>query len=496
MGEEDDMNAWTSAGPRRLAAACGACLAALSGCAVGPDYHPPQAQLPSSWVGPTTAPASQPVALADKDLARWWTVFQDPVLTSLAQRAIGANLDLRQAGSRIRQARAARGAAISRLGPAIDAGASYLRSQSPGAAGGPGGGGSPPPTNRFQAAFDAGWELDIFGGARRNVEAADADLQVAVENRRNVLVTLTAEVARSYVDLRAYQQRAQIARQNLQAQQHSVELTRKRFEGGFVSGLDVANADALVATTAAQIPLLEAAARQAMYGLSVLLGREPGALVPELSSVSAVPAVPPSVPTGIPSDLLRRRPDIRAAEASIRAATARIGVATADLFPKFSITGSLGFEAGNLDARLNRFSRFWAFGPSVSWRVFDTGSVLSGIEVQKALEEQAVVAYAQTVLTAVQEVENALVASAGEQEHRQALVQAVAANRKAVDLAMRLYAGGQTDFLNVLQAQRSLYASEDALAESSAAACTDLIALYKALGGGWQEGHPEPPARP
>jgi multidrug efflux system outer membrane protein len=307
-----------------------------------------------------------------------------------------------------------------------------------------------------------------------------------VETRRDVLVTLAAEVARNYIDLRTLQQRIELGLSTLKAQEHTAELTRRRFEAGFVSGLDVANANAEVATTAAQIPVLEASARQTIYSLGVLLGREPAAVLQELSPVADIPAAPPSVPMGIPSELLRQRPDIRAVEAEIHAATARIGVATADLFPKFSITGAAGYQSATSGSWFNWISRFWSFGPSASWRLFSSGGTQANIEVQKALEEQALITYRQTVLTALQEVENALIASTKEQEHRRALEAAVAANRKAVDLSMELYISGQTDFLNVLAARRSLYASQDALTQSNGAMSTELIALYKALGGGWQ----------
>jgi NodT family efflux transporter outer membrane factor (OMF) lipoprotein len=308
-----------------------------------------------------------------------------------------------------------------------------------------------------------------------------------VENRHDVLVTLTAEVARNYVELRTYQQRIAIARKNLQAQKHSADLTRERFEAGFVSGLDVANADAQVATTEAQIPLLESSARQTIYALSVLIDREPGALIQDLSDTAEIPAAPPSVPVGVPSDLLRRRPDIRRAEAEIHAATAQIGVATADLFPKVSIGGSIGWRAADTGSLFNPLSRFWSLGPSVTWNLFQTGRTLSNIELQRALEEQSVLTYRQTVLTAIQEVENALIASAKEQEHRKSLQAAVAANRKAAELATQLYTAIQTEFLNVLSAQRSLYSSEDSLAQSTRTMAIELIALYKALGGGWEE---------
>jgi len=451
------------------------CLASLAGCMVGPNFQRPEAQVPAKWVGPVPPPAAE-TPPAEVDLATWWTVFQDPTLESLVQRAVQSNLDLKVAESRIRQARAARAIAASGLGPTLDLSAAAQRRRAAGVT-----------ANQYQTGFDAGWEVDLFGGVRRGTEAADADLQASVEARRDVLVTLAAEVAREYVDLRTSQQRIDIAQQNLKAQQHTADLTRQRFEGGFASGLDVANADSQVATTASQIPLLEAAARQSVYNLSVLLGREPGALVEELSPASPVPPAPPSVPVGVPSDLLRRRPDIRAAEANIHADTARIGVATADLFPKFTLNGSIGFSASDLGSWFNPAGRSWSVGPAVSWNLFNTGRTQSNIELQEAFQEESFIAYRQTVLAALQEVENALIASAKEEEHRKELVSAVAANRKAVDLSIKLYTEGLTDFLNVLNAQRSLYGSEDALAQSTSTVSTDLVALYKALGGGWEE---------
>jgi multidrug efflux system outer membrane protein len=250
----------------------------------------------------------------------------------------------------------------------------------------------------------------------------------------------------------------------------------------------VANADAQVATTEAQIPRLEASARAAIYSLGVLLGREPAVLATELSQASPIPPVPPKVPVGLPSDLVRRRPDIRRAEAQVHAATARIGVAAADLFPRFFLTGSFGFSSNDLNrlGNLNN-SKFWSFGPSLTWPVFAGGRIRANIEVQDALQEQALIGYQKTVLTALQDVETALVAYAKEQEHRNSLAAAVASNRQAVDLAMKLYVAGRTDFLNVLNAQRSLFVTEDALTQSTRTLGTNLIALYKALGGGWQK---------
>jgi outer membrane protein, multidrug efflux system len=462
------------------------CIIIVAGCAVGPDFKPPEMPVPAGWAGPPPLLAVTP---AEKDLANWWTVFDDRMLQSLIQQAVESNLDVKFAEARIRQARAARGVAQSFLGPTLDATGSYQRSEasvSPTTGTGRNSDNTVSvTTNQYFAGFDAAWELDIFGGVRRSVEAADADLQASVEARRDVLVTLTAEVARNYIDLRAFQQRIFIAQQNLAAQKHSAKLTRQRFEAGLASGLDVANAEAQVATTAAVIPLLEASARQTIYSLGVLLGRPPAALLQELAPALAVPTAPPSAPMGVPSELLRRRPDIRQAEAGVHAATARIGVAEADLYPKFMITGSIGVKASDFGSWLDWSSRLWSIGPGVTWRVFDMGRIRSDIAQQEALEEQSLISYQKTVLTALQEVEGALIALDKEQEHRKALVDAVAFNQKAVDLSIKLYTEGQTDFLNVLQAQRALFLTQDALTQSIQTISTNLVALYKALGGGW-----------
>jgi NodT family efflux transporter outer membrane factor (OMF) lipoprotein len=255
--------------------------------------------------------------------------------------------------------------------------------------------------------------------------------------------------------------------------------------------LDVANAEAQVASTTSEIPVLEALARQSIYSLGILLGQPPATLIPELAPEEAIPVTPPPTPTGVPSDLLRRRPDIRRAEAQIHAETARIGVVTSDLFPKVTLSGSIGLQSGDLDSWFTWAQRFWSFGPSVTWRVFDMGRTRANIEQQEALQEQSLIIYRQTVLNALQETENALIASAKEQERYEALIKAVSANRKAVDLATTLYTEGQTDFLSVLDAQRSLTLTEDALVQSTGTLATDLVALFKALGGGWRDEHEE-----
>jgi NodT family efflux transporter outer membrane factor (OMF) lipoprotein len=463
---------------RTLAHAAATGLIAAAGCAVGPDFHPPHADTPSAWSAPAAPTASQ------VDMARWWTTFGDPELSRLVEAAVQSNLDLRQAEARLRQARAARGVAFAGLWPTLDATGGATRSGiGEGSSVGSRKGGSV--ESLFLAGLDAAWEIDVFGGAGRRVEAADADVLAAAEDRGAVLVSLVAEVALDYVDLRSFQQRIVIARANLDIQEKSAAITRKRQRGGLVSGLDVDNADALTATTQADIPVLETAAWQEIYALSVLLGREPTALVDELSVPAAIPVAPPEAPLGVPSDLLRQRPDIRSAEARVHAATAQIGAATADLFPKFTLTGTAGTQS-DLAHNVTRWeSRFWSFGPSADWQIFNAGAVQSNIEVQRALAEQSLLTYRQTVLTALQDVENALVASSKEQEHHKFLQDAVTANRKAVALSTRLYSEGQTDFVNVLVAQRALSLAQDALVQSDRNISADLVALYKALGGGW-----------
>lgn len=471
-------------------------IGGVSGCTVGPDYHMPRPPVPSSYVNPSAPPTTQTsvTEAAPVEGMQWWRNFQDPVLDSLVARAVDANLDVRHASARLRQARAQRGVTASSLFPQIHSSGSYTHS-------GSGGGGSSSfvspsgavstkstGTSRdfYIAGFDATWEIDVFGGVRRSVESADAGVVAAVEDRRDVLVTLLAEVASNYITLRQLQQEIVIAHENLISDQHIADLTRKKFGAGFAAQLDVANAAAQVAATQSQIPALETAAQQQIYALSVLLAQEPGALLGELSEPRPIPLTPPRVPIGMPSDLLRRRSDIRRSEAQLHAATASIGIATADLFPRFSLTGNFDMESSKLKALGNWSSSIWNFGPNVTWPLFAGGRIRANIEVQNALQEQALLTYDQTILNALRDVENALVAYAKEQQRSAALVDSVKFNRQSLDLSTRLYNAGLTEFLNVLNAQRSLNASQDALAQSAGAVAIDLAALYKALGGGWE----------
>lgn len=504
-------------------------LTLLAGCTVGPDYRTPDTEMPQGWAsGDVTAASTQPALAtgAPADVAQWWRAFNDPVLDSLVERAVADNLDLGQATARVRQARVARGIASAALFPTVDVSGGYRRSDS-----GPGddagndfnlptdtdGDGIPDgnengngtgtgtgsrssgddgPRGLYQAGFDAAWEVDVFGGIRRDVEAAEAEIDTAVEDRRDVLVTLVSEVAINYVDLRSFQRRLAIARRNIEAQQRSARITRKVFAAGLRGPLDVANADALVASSLSEIPSLEASERQTVYTLGVLLGQAPGALLAELSPPADIPVAPAEVPIGLPSELLRRRPDIRRADARLHAATARVGVATADLFPRFSLTGSLGLQSERVGSLTSGDNWQWSFGPSVTWPLFDAGRIRSNIAVQDAATEEALLAYRATVLIALQDVETSLVALTKEQQRRTFLVDAAAANRDAVRLSEVLYGGGETDFLNVLSAQRSLFGSEDALVQSDRTIAINLISLYKALGGGWEWGFEQQPAVP
>jgi NodT family efflux transporter outer membrane factor (OMF) lipoprotein len=481
--------------PGLARAAAFAVAALLASCTVGPDYEEPQVAAPESFGEmPTQDPATgagNPSVATDRplDLAAWWTSFQDPVLDDLVQRAIDANPTLRQAEARVREARARRGIAESALWPDLDATASAIRSHSSGNTSATTPGSSFVPGREitlWQAGFDASWEIDLFGGTRREIEATDAELAAGIEDRRDVLVSLLAEVARDYVELRGSQRQAAIARANLQSQQETLDLTRARLRAGLVSDLDVARAEALVRATESRLPELDSVSRQAIHRLAVLLAQTPASLLPDLLPAAPIPIAPPLVAVGLPSELLRRRPDVRRAERVLAAATARIGVAVADRFPKFTFDAAYGVSAKETSMLDENDSRYWSFGPSLTLPLLDFGRRSGEVEVRNAIEEQAAAAWEQTVLGSLREVEDALVAFSREQTRRTSLAGAVDSNRRAVDLATVLYERGNADFLSVLDAQRALFATEDALAGSDSTVASDLIALYKALGGGWE----------
>jgi NodT family efflux transporter outer membrane factor (OMF) lipoprotein len=462
-------------------------VVATYGCAVGPNYHPPASDVPVHWS--EAPPKSAPSTRAQID---WWKTFHDPELDSLIDRAIRANLDMQLSEARIREARARRTIATSPLWPSLDAAGLYARRWQDVDVLGELSAGLQPvtlgaqPQNFFEAGFDASWELDLFGRARRSVEAAQADLEASLYDRGDVLLTLLAEVARNYIDLRGFQKQLDVAQSYLAAQQDTLGLTRARYEGGLASDLDVARAEAQVRATQSQIPTLETSYKDAVHRLSVLLDEPPGALIAELVTPAPIPVVPSELPADLPSDVLRQRPDLRRAERQLAAAAARVGVATADLYPRVFLLGSAGLDSLAASDFFRTDSKTWSVGPSISWPIFRAGQIVANIEVHEAEEQQALISYRQAILKALEEVENALVAHTREHNRYQALTEAVASNKRAVTLATQLYTSGLSDFLNVLDAQRNLFQTESEQAQSEAATAVDLVALYKALGGGWE----------
>jgi NodT family efflux transporter outer membrane factor (OMF) lipoprotein len=469
----------------------------LAGCAVGPDYQRPDVSVPEQWPGSAANVApTQPT-----DLAIWWRVFDDPVLDQLVTAALSENLDLRVALARVRQARAERTIAGADFYPRVGANGTYQyqRPFSENSQFGTLLGSTNPPApssfftdSLYQGGFDASWEIDVFGGIRRGAEAADDQLAASQDAAAATRVTLLAEVARTYVDIRALQRRLAITDANLDAQRASVELTESRFRSGVASELDVTQARSLLSTTTAQVPALDSQREQLVHALSILLGREPNALHDLMAASAPIPgsAAPDEVavriPLGLPSDLLRRRPDVRRAERLVAAATARIGVATAELFPKFSLTSLVGLQSISTGDFFTGGSRYFSVGPTISWRLFEGGRLRAGIEVADAVTEQSLHQYELAVLQSLRDVEDALVAYAQERKRNAALVDAVVQNRRSVLLARDLYVHGLGTYLAVLDAQRAQYATEDSLVQSDQAIVASLIATYKALGGGWE----------
>ncbi|TAM81891.1 MAG: efflux transporter outer membrane subunit [Acidobacteria bacterium] len=475
-------------------------IAALSilllGCAVGPNYKRPQVPVPQQW---TVAPA-RGTSTIEPGTDDWWASFNDPELNSLVERAVNRNLDLRLALERVQEARAASGIARSGYFPEVDAGVSATRlrggfnqgvvravppSNNTGKASSLI---SPFETNVFQGNLSASWELDVFGGTRRRVQASKADIEAQEENRRDVLVMLLGDVGQAYAQLRGYQQRLGIANKNIKTQQETLDLTTARAKAGLATELDVSRAAAQLAATQSVVPTLLAGIDISIHRLGVLLGEEPGALRTELEKTRPIPSAGPDVQVGLPSDLLQRRPDIRRAEAQLAAATARIGEAKAERFPHFFLTGTAGRQATQLHDLTLGLGNFYSVGPGISLPLFTGGRIRSNIKVQSSRERQALISYQSTILNALEEVENALVNYSQEQERRDHLGQAVKQSQLSVHLADEQYRAGLTDFLSVLEAQRDLYTNEDQLVQSQTGVTADLVALYRALGGGWSAG--------
>jgi len=469
--------------PNALYALYAAVSIFLAGCAaVGPNYHAPVTSDPKNW---SEAPAGG-VTSAPMQVGEWWKTFNDPELESLIERAVKANYDLRLAEARLMEARANRSHAKWDFAPTVGTSASYTKQQTSGNLSTNSKANTSTVSQVYDTGFDATWEIDVFGSKRRSLEEASANYGASEENRRDTLITVLGDVARNYVEVRAAQNRLAIAHENIDSQKKTIELTRARFNAHLTSELDVRQAEALLASTEATIPQFETTLKQSIHALGVLLGQPPGALLAELSKDEPIPTTPPTVPIGLPSELLRRRPDIRSAERQLAAATADIGVQTAELFPKFSLVGTAGLQSVRASDWFTAGSGYWSAGPSITWRVLDFGRIQSEINAADARQQQALDTYEQTVLTAFQNVEDSLVAYTNEQTHYTALNDAVIANQRALELSQALYQEGVGDFLNVLDAERSLFAAQDQLADSRRAETEDLVSLYKALGGGWE----------
>lgn len=458
----------------------------LGGCTVGPDYAEPQLALPTSYLEAPAGGAMQ--------LDRWWQDFGDPKLAELVDKALGQNLDIELATARIREARAYERIAGSYSSPQVAAEASVTRQRisenafpvPPGPGGGSGGGlvlGEEFTT--WRAGFDASWEIDFFGRNRREREAAAARTGSAIWNRRDAEVSVASEVAGAYLRLRTFQALRTNAEAELARQKRFEQLVDARTRGGLVTGQDLEQQKSERASAAAAIPALEAQARAEIHALGVLTGQAPDALAAELAPSANMPASP-VVPAGVPSDLLRRRPDIRAAERELAAATADIGVAVADLYPRFSLTAAPALVSTALGSLLEWGSRSFSAGAALDWPIFDGGRRKANIEVQDARQEQAMITYRRTVLTGLQDVEDSLSRMAGSRQKLAELEQALSNATRAEEIARTRYRGGLVTLTDVLQAQARRLSLEEQVIDTKGAIGRDTVALVKALGGGWQ----------
>jgi multidrug efflux system outer membrane protein len=460
--------------PRTLLAAASALT--LAACAVGPTYHPP-APAPVALV----TPAANVVTTQPADSA-WWRAFGDPELDSLIQRALAANLDVRIAVDRVREARALfQDAELDRL-PRVTTGASYLRGKEQVPGSGPG----RQTLEQADLGFDAAWEIDLFGRVRHQVDAARADADAARADLRDAQITVTAEVARNYFELRGAQARRAVAEENAHTQRDTLRLTEIRRQIGPGDPVDVESAKARLSATEAAIPVLLTTEARAAHRLAVLIGQRPGLLDAELAAPTApaTQAAPVAIAIGDASSFLRRRPDVLAAERRLAAATARTGVATADLFPRVSVTGFVGFLSGDLSGLFKGGSQAWAVSPTLTWPGLDLGGARARLRAQEARGDLSLAQYDQTVLRAIEDLQNALVSYRERQAQVVSLTQQVAASRRAAVLAHIRYTEGRIDFLRVLDAERTRLGAEDDLTRAQTGANVDVVSIYKALGGG------------
>lgn len=448
---------------------------ALSACAtVGPDYSPPKLATPTLW---SNGKDSQQTG----DLSQWWQKLDDPMLTALVAESLKNSPDLLSAQARLREARARRDLASANRFPTLNGGLSGDRTRASEAMGAGGA------RDAYQAGFDASWEPDVFGGKSRALQAADADAEASRDDLHGTQVSLAAETALNYIELRSAQERLGITRENLATQEEILQITDWRQQAGLATVTDVEQARAAVEQTRALLPNLETNLVQARNRLAVLTGQTPGALDQRLAPVHPLPKISGSVATGIPADTLRQRPDVRASERRLAAETARIGERTAELYPAFSLSGNFGWRALSLGALGNAGTVTSALLASMTQTLFDAGRVRDTIRIQTAIQERALATYQKTVLIALEDVENALAAYANSRDRQASLRNAVQSSRIAAELARQLYESGLVDFQKVLDTQRTRLTTEESLAVAEAEGISYLVSLYKALGGGWQE---------
>ena len=478
-------------GARRVRLLGWAAVAVIAGCAVGPDYHQPETPVDTHFVN-----AGEPGLAAGDAVERYWTEFADPLLNSLVEDALAHNTGLGVAAANLQAARAAHRLAGFDQYPTVTVNGSYTHSLES-AQQLPGVDRHDREFDTAQAGFDGLWELDLFGRVRRNVEAARGDLGASEATLSDARVSVIAEVARDYFILRGLQDQLTLTKRNADNQLQSLTLTRTRLEAGRGNELDTSRAEAQWQTTLASIPSLEASIATTTYRLSVLTGRPPTALGEKLSPQAPMPTLPTMNAVGTPEQLLRRRPDVRVAERRLAAATARVGVATGDLFPKVTIVGEVGYWAPTFGDFGQSEARFFSVGPSISWAAFDLGRVRARISSAKAQTDAAFAGYEGAVLNALEDTEGALIVYGRSQSRRESLQVAAAASDKAADLARKRFEGGLIDFLEVLDAERTALSAELLLSQSRTDTATSLVAVYKALGGGWQlpsETGSKPPA--
>jgi multidrug efflux system outer membrane protein len=452
----------------------------FSGCAVGPNYKTPQTAVDASFANaPTNASLAD-----DAALATWWKSFNDAGLNALVERAITHNHDLRIATANLKEARALRRLSTFDLAPTVQGNAGYANSLASKAASLPGTPRDAREREFYDASFDATWELDFFGRVRRSVEAASAQLEATDATRLDVLVSVTAEVTRNYLEWRGLQNQLAVARKNAAVQADTLRITQSLLEGGRGTDFDVSRSSSLLNLTLSTIPPLEGNIQKAIHRLAVLSGQQPTTLTTNLAPGAALPTANPAIALGNPEALLRRRPDVRAAERSLAAATARIGVATADLFPRVTFIGSVGLQAETFTGLGKSGADTWSFGPRITWAALDLGRVQARIKASDARAEASLAFYERTVLGALEETENALVDFGRERARLQFLEQSAQASQKAAELARQRFENGATDFLAVLDAERTLLEAQDRLASSQTRTATAYVAVYKALGGG------------